>query len=164
MIAPVERKLSDLAFGTRHGKLVKADGKGRPIRIPLAKTKAGRAGADDRFILWQLDVGPSADNSITQQIIKIWDVGIDVELSNTIVRVAKLQQNYSEETVDRCHRESKKVDGKWLPIYFPQSDQTSPASFGKKAELDVRDVDQDTIDMASRLKQDVPRLTSIYRV
>ncbi|KAL9124703.1 MAG: hypothetical protein Q9217_005994 [Psora testacea] len=147
-IAPVQRKLMDLASGIWHIRLVKTDENGHALRIPLAKTKSGRAGSNDRFILWQLDIGPSANNTMSQQIIKIWDFGIDSALSKTVGRVAKLQEMYTKETVDRCHCNSEPVNGKWLPILFAEANQTTSAN--KTAELDVRNVDQDTIDMANK--------------
>lgn len=65
--------------------------------------------------------------------------------------VALLQRSYSPEVVRRCRHRPSVQDKRPFPARFEDSVLHSAMVCGLVANLDVRTVDQGTIDMASKL-------------
>lgn len=61
-----------------------------------------------------------------------------------------LQRNYTPEVVRRCRQRPTALGGKQIPLQFKDHPQEIAPSSHRSAELDIRIVDQDTIDMANR--------------
>ncbi len=68
-----------------------------------------------------------------------------------IDRVIFLHQSYSDETVRRCLQHSRADDGMQIPIRFEDFPSHLIRSVRPSAELDIRTVDQNIIEMTSRL-------------
>lgn len=146
IFSPVEKKLVDLASGCCKSSLA-GSGDQRPrLRVPLAKSKC----TPTLSILWQVDLGVAGDSALVQQVIVVWEVGDSEAISRAIDRIIHLQGNYSDENIRRCRQNTSLSNGKRTPAYFVEH-TLQPARPGNSSrELDVRAVDQDTIDMANK--------------
>ena len=117
----------------------------KALRVPLAATQCGQ----DLAILWQVDVEVGSETQIAQQVITIWAVGKLAEINKAIDRVIKIQQMYTQEHVRDCRKRPIQKSRKLLPVRFT-SQHAFTISVPKCAgRLDVTNVDQATIDMAS---------------
>ena len=72
------------------------------------------------------------------------------KIPRVIDRVSFLHQSYSDETVSRCRPQSSAVDGMKVPARFEDSSSKPIESVRPPADLDIRTVDQDIIEMTSR--------------
>lgn len=101
-------------------------------------------------ILWQIDIGMDGDTEIPQQEIKVWEVCVSSDVSKVLDRVIFLQGSYSDETVSRCCRQLLALDGVQIPARFEDESFPSAAFTQPSADLDVRTVDSEIIEMTSR--------------
>lgn len=72
-----------------------------------------------------------------------------LKIPRVIDRVSFLHQSYSDETVSRCRPQSSVVDGMQIPARFEGSSSKPIRSVRPSADLDIRTVDQDIIEMTS---------------
>ena len=130
-------KHSSIPAGKKHQKV--------KLKVPLSLLKCGKMIS----ILWQVDVRRIGDNRILQ-IVKIWEVGRYATINKFIDRVTRLQQAYSDEESSCCSKHSNPLDEIQAPLQFNEhlghDRQDSTANHG----VDVRTVDQETIDMAHK--------------
>ena len=73
------------------------------------------------------------------------------KIPKIVDRIVFLQQSYSAETVGRCHRRSSAIDEIQFPIRFEESSSQTIKSARPPTDLDIRSVDQNIIEMTSRL-------------
>ena len=64
-------------------------------------------------------------------------------------RAAVIQTSYSPETIRRCRFRPSVLDRKQIPARFNDHQYDSTMYPDRESDLDIRVVDQDTIDMAS---------------
>ena len=143
---PVRDRLTDLASGNWRSSLPGSKDQRRCLKVPLAKTRCEK----ESSILWQVDIGIAGDQGLLQQVVVVWEVGDSDEILKAIDRVIFIQGSYTDERIRRCRQSPSISDGKWIPANFDQ-DTLQPALLREPSvELDVRNVDQDTIDMANK--------------
>ena len=143
---PVRDKLIDLASGNWRSSLPGSDNQRRHLKVPLAKSRCGKGSS----ILWQVDIGIAGDRGLLQQVVVVWELGDSEEIIKAIDRVISIQASYTDERI-RCCRHSPSIsDGKWIPATFDQDTPQLATLREPSAELDVRSVDQHTIDMANK--------------
>ena len=65
--------------------------------------------------------------------------------------VTLLQRSYTSEAIRRCRERPFRQDMKPFPVRFETSDSRSATADSPVMNLDVRTVDQGTIEMASKL-------------
>lgn len=90
------------------------------------------------------------DTEVLQQDIKVWEVCESSVISKILDRVIFLQGSYSDEAVRRCCQRPFTLDGVQIPVHFENGSLSSAATTLPSADLDVRTVDPDTIEMTSR--------------
>lgn len=61
-----------------------------------------------------------------------------------------LQQNYTNETVQRCRQQPTDVNGRKIPTRFQEQPQNVAESCHHSAEVDIRIIEQETIDMSNK--------------
>ena len=143
---PVRDRLTDLASGNWRSSLPGSNDQRKHLKVPLAKTRYEQGA----WILWQVDIGIAAGRGLLQQIIVVWEVGNSEKILKAIDRVIFIQGSYTEERIRRCRQSPSISDGKWIPATFDRN-TSQPATLREPSvELDVRSVDQDTIDMANK--------------
>ena len=143
---PVRDRLTDLASGNWRSSLPGSNDQRRRLRVPLAKTRCEKGA----WILWQVDIGIAGDRELLQQIVVVWEVGNSEEVLKAIDRIIFIQGSYTEERIRRCRQSPSISDGKWIPATFDQNILQPATSREPSVELDVRSVDQGTIDMANK--------------
>ena len=143
---PVRDRLTDLASGNWRSSLPGSNDQRKHLKVPLAKTRYEK----EAWILWQVDIRIAGDRGLLQQIVVVWEVGNSEEVLKAIDRVIFIQGSYSDERVRHCRQSPSISDGKWIPATFDQN-TSQPATLREPPmELDVRSVDQNTIDMANK--------------
>ena len=91
------------------------------------------------------------ETEVPQQEIKVWEVCDYSEISKVLDRVIFLHQSYSDETIGRCHQRSLSDDKKQvIPARFGDSSLQAIKSARPSADLDIRTVDQDIIEMTNK--------------
>lgn len=73
-----------------------------------------------------------------------------LQINKSIEQVAMLQRIYTPEVVQRCRQRPTSLGGKNIPVQFKDHPQEIATSSHRSTDLDIRIVDQDTIDMANR--------------
>lgn len=146
VFSPVGKKLVDLASGCCKSSLAGSGDQRQRLKVPLAKSKC----TPTLSILWQVDLGIAGDSALLQQVIVVWEVGDSEAISKAIDRIIHLQGSYTEENIRRCRRNTSLLDGKRTPAYFVEHTSQLARLGNSSQELDVRTVDQNTIDMANK--------------
>ena len=73
-----------------------------------------------------------------------------------------LHRTYDDDRVRQCKRPPTRLDGKYFPIRFEEPIRDISKSSNRSTDLDVRIVDQDTIEMANKFYAlTVPMMHSI---
>lgn len=144
LAAPVKDRLVDMAAGYWDYKLAGSKNQRKRLRVRLAATESGR----DLAILWQVDVG--VVHGCTQQIIKVWELGDSLQISKAIDRVAVLHTSYSAETISRCSKTPDTYEQRYIPTIFEDVAQQLPKHTDHTGGLDIRVLDQETIEMANK--------------
>lgn len=73
-----------------------------------------------------------------------------LQISKSIDRVVTLQQTYNHDLVRQCRQQPTFADGKNIPIRFDNLIQDITKSIHRSTHLDVRVIDQETIEMANK--------------
>ncbi|KAH0558797.1 hypothetical protein GP486_004565 [Trichoglossum hirsutum] len=148
VFALAEAKLRDLGSGCWRGlsNLAGSPHQRSQLRVELLRAAVSRK----LFILWQIDVGFDEVTSCVQQLIRVWKVDTNEEVSRAINRVAILQKCYGDVLVQQCRlRPPKDPDGKFIPAKFPRgSEVVISADSGTK--MDVRSTDKEVIEMSNK--------------
>ena len=148
----VTEKLKEIASGRWEPKshaLAGSRSQMKSLKVPVAKTLCGR----NQFILWQIAIGVDGETEVPQQEIKVWEVCEYSEISRVLDRVIFLHQSYSDETIGRCRQRSLADDDdrkQVLPARFEDPSLQAIKSARPSADLDVRTVDQDIIEMTNK--------------
>ena len=74
-----------------------------------------------------------------------------LQISKIVDRVIFLQQSYSDDTVSRCRKHCPAVNRMQSPARFEETSSDVVIVSRPSGHLDVRTVDQDIIEMTSRL-------------
>ena len=91
------------------------------------------------------------DTEVLQQDIKIWQVCDFSSTTKILDRVIFLQGYYLDEAVRRCRVRPSTIGGVQVPVRFEGDSFALAASTLPSADLDVRTVDPDTIEMTSKM-------------
>ena len=146
LFGPVQEKLTDIASGYLPSKLAGYRKQRDRLKVPVNSTPCGR----DISMLWQLYVGSSEDLQQFQQVIIIWEVGDPDETSKALERVVIVQQAYGEELVHRCRQRSPLAGSRRFPLRFDNYQARVSGPESSFRELDVRQVDPKTIELANK--------------
>ena len=143
---PVKAKLIDLASGSWMCNRAGSANQRERLKVPLAKTNCGQS----TFILWQVGVGFAGDAGLPQQTLLVWGVGDLEAISKAVDRVSHLQEGYTDEDIFRCRQSPPLYNEKRIPAHLKHLHLGSTTSEQPSIDLDIRTVDQDTIDMANK--------------
>lgn len=152
LFGPVQEKLTSLASGSclasgsSNTKLAGSAEQRKQLKVPLASTKCGR----NLFVLWQVSVGVAGERQAPQQVIIVWEVGNSITISKALERAILLHRSYSKETMDRSRQRPATVSGVKHPVVFNDYGPEPARLEIPSAVLDIRTVDQGTIEMAAR--------------
>lgn len=72
------------------------------------------------------------------------------QVSKSIKRVVTLQRTYNDDLVELCKQQPTLRDGKQFPTQFKNPIQDITKSSHRSTDLDLRIIDQDTIEMANK--------------
>ena len=143
---PVRDKLIDLASGSWKCNRAGSANQRERLKVPLAKTNCGQS----TFILWQVGVGFAGDSGLPQQTLLVWGVGDLETISKAVDQVSHLQEGYTDEDIFRCRQSPPLLNEKRIPVLSKHLHLGSTTSEQPSVDLDIRTVDQDTIDMANK--------------
>ena len=73
-----------------------------------------------------------------------------LQISKSIERVVTLQRTYNDDLVHQCQQPPTLRDGKQFPIQFKNPIEDITKSSHRSPDLDVRIIDQETIEMANK--------------
>ena len=144
---PIEEKLRDLASGSWSYHLTGTEQQRKKLRIPLATTRCNL----QTSMLWQVDVGLDETTQMQSQLVRIWEIGIKTEVSQSIDRVIILQKSYGIQHVARCRQKPREdKNGKAIPALFSDSVETGQPGARGQQGLDIRTVEREVLEMANR--------------
>ncbi|KAL9066624.1 MAG: hypothetical protein Q9161_007454 [Pseudevernia consocians] len=155
LAGPVTEKLNEIASGCwnpQSQSLAGSKSQRKCLKVPIARTSFGQ----NQSILWQIAIGTDEETELPQQEIKVdkdqlclgrADI---VKISKVLDRVISLHKSYSDEIVRRCRQHDSAVDGTQIPARFEDPSLHPNTWVRPSADLDVRTVDQDIIEMSSR--------------
>ena len=114
--------------------------------MPLATTQC----SSQILILWQIDVAFDDMMQMEGQLVKVWEIGTRMEISQAIDRVIVLQKSYSTEHATQCRRRPlEDAHQRSIPTLFTgRQGAAEPAA--RVELLDVRTADREVLEMANR--------------
>ncbi|KAI9768773.1 MAG: hypothetical protein M1839_003958 [Geoglossum umbratile] len=144
-----EKALRDLGSGSWRGLSDEASSPHQRahLKVPLLRAKITK----QMHILWQIYVDFNEGTSNTEQLVRVWVIGNNSEVSRAIDRVGVLHKYYDQELVRQCTlKPQKDFEGRYTPFAFDKNSGATSSALVPAVRMDIRRTDKEVIEMANK--------------